>query len=64
MIASGEASTEKNNAQLLGATLGNSTSESMSDQRVETAATHDKEDDSTPFKKSLDKKQNLCKQLE
>ena len=41
-----------------------STNESMSDQRIETAATNDKAVDSTPFKKSLEKKQNLCKQLE
>ena len=64
IIASGEASNEKNKTQRLGATMVTSTNESMSDQRIETAATNDKAVDSTPFKKSLEKKQNLCKQLE
>ena len=63
-MASGGASAEKNNTQKLGASIVRSTNESISDNRNETASSIEKADDSTPFKKSIEKKQNLCKQLE
>ena len=55
-MASGGASAEKNNTQKLGASIVRSTNESISDNRNETAASIEKADDSTPFKKSIEKK--------
>ena len=63
-MASWKASAEKNNTQKLSSSIVRSTNESISDKRNETAGSIERADDSTPFKKSIEKKQNLCKQLE